>query len=202
MPNSPAEVFRALAEALGRIGLGWYVFGAQAVMVWGRPRFTEDIDITVACTPASSPLLVSALEACGFGLRVPDVGDFVVSTWVLPLEHLETGIPVDVVLGASGLEEQFLARARRVRLGDVDVPFISPEDLVVAKILAGRTKDLEDAQGILQLQADRLDIGQVRTLLGLLEEALDPSDLLMSLDRILNAARKRGPRPTKSRQER
>jgi len=190
MPGSPAEVFRALAEALGRVGLGWYVCGAQAVVVWGRPRFTEDIDITVACTPASSPLLVSALEACGFGLRVPDVGDFVATTWVLPLEHRETGIPVDVVLGASGLEEQFLLRAQSVRLGDIDIPFISPEDLVVAKILAGRTKDLEDAHGILQLQADALDLGQVRALLGLLVEALDRSDLLVSFERILKAARK------------
>lgn len=202
MPGSPAEVFRALADALGRIGLGWYVFGAQAVMVWGRPRFTEDIDITVACTPASSPLLVSALEACGFRLRVPDVEDFMASTWVLPLEHLETGIPVDVVLGASGLEEQFLARVRFIRLGDVDVPFISPEDLVVAKMLAGRPKDLEDARGILQLQADRLDIGQVRTLLGLLEEALDQSDLLSTLARILKASGPNVSRPTKNRQER
>ena len=26
--------------------VGWYVFGAQAVLQWGRPRFTEDLIVT------------------------------------------------------------------------------------------------------------------------------------------------------------
>ena len=34
--------------ALADLGVGWYVFGAHAVVFWGRPRFTEDVDITVA----------------------------------------------------------------------------------------------------------------------------------------------------------
>lgn len=188
MPGSPAEVLRALARALEGSGAGWYLFGAQAVVAWGRPRFTEDIDVTVASTPARSRELVAALESAGFRLRVPDVDEFVARTWVLPIEHAATGTPVDVVLGASGLEEQFLSRARRIDLGGVVVPVISPEDLVVSKILAGRQKDLEDVVGVLQLQGEQLNLAAVRTLLGLLEEALDQSDLLPMLDRALRRA--------------
>ena len=185
MTGSHADVMRALAAALDAAGAGWYLFGAQAVVAWGRPRFTEDIDVTVAGTPARARALVGALEKSGFRVRVDDVDDFVGRTWVLPVEHVSTGVPVDVVLGASGLEGQFLARARRIDLGGVTVPVISPEDLVVSKILAGRPKDLEDVIGVLQLQADQLDLGQVRELLCLLEQALDQSDLLPALDRTI-----------------
>lgn len=104
MTGSHAEVLRALAAALNGTGAGWYLFGAQAVVAWGRPRFTEDIDVTVAGTPARSRELVTAVEHAGFRLRVDDVDDFVGRTWVLPIEHVASGVPVDVVLGASGLE--------------------------------------------------------------------------------------------------
>jgi predicted nucleotidyltransferase len=53
------------------------------------------------------------------------------------------------VLAGPGLEEQFLARAVLVDIGGVRVPVMSPEDLVVTKILAGRPKDIEDVRGIL-----------------------------------------------------
>lgn len=122
-------------------------------------------------------------------MRVDDVDDIVRRTWVLPVSHVSTGLPIDVVLGASGLEEQFVARARRIDLGGVTVPVISPEDLVVSKLLAGRPKDLEDVVGVIQLQADQLDLGQVRALLSQLEQALDQSDLLPALERALRRAR-------------
>jgi len=25
----------------------WYIFGAQAALIWGRPRLTSDVDVTV-----------------------------------------------------------------------------------------------------------------------------------------------------------
>jgi hypothetical protein len=43
----PAELLADLAVALGTVGARWYVFGAQAVSMWGRPRLTTDVDVTV-----------------------------------------------------------------------------------------------------------------------------------------------------------
>ena len=31
------ELFADLASALGELGVRWYLFGAQAVVLWGRP---------------------------------------------------------------------------------------------------------------------------------------------------------------------
>ena len=70
-------------------------------MVYGRPRMTEDIDITVEKPASGTASLVEALSAAGFALRVQDVDDFVARTWVIPLKHLGTGIPVDVVLAGA-----------------------------------------------------------------------------------------------------
>lgn len=41
-PAGPADLLADLAGALDAIGVRWYVFGAQAALIWGRPRLTTD----------------------------------------------------------------------------------------------------------------------------------------------------------------
>lgn len=176
-PTAPTDLLSALAEALATIGAPWYLFGAQAALIWGRPRLTADVDVTVRLDPEDPEKLVRALEAHGFELRVGRADDFVRRTRVFPFVFVPNGLPVDVVLAGPGLEQAFLSRAIRVRVGPVTVPVLSPEDLIVTKILAGRPKDLEDVRGILFERLAQLDLDSIRSTLGMLEEALSQRDL-------------------------
>lgn len=192
MPLAPEilELLEDLATALSR--RRWYVFGAQAASVYGRPRLSADVDVTVALGDEDSSRLVADLAEAGFALRVADEGGFLARTRVLPFVHAETGIPLDVVLAGPGFEEQFLQRAQSVDVLGTHVPFISPEDLIVTKLLAGRGKDFDDVVGVLREKASVLDLSHVRSLLGQIEEALARGDLLPELDRALMAAQRRG----------
>ncbi len=40
------EVLAAVAAVIRDIAARWYLFGAQAASLWGRPRLTADIDVT------------------------------------------------------------------------------------------------------------------------------------------------------------
>lgn len=174
-----ADVLAALAARFDREGLRWYLFGARAATLWGRPRTSLDVDVTVELPPDRVRDLVSALEADGFRLRVQSgVEEFVARTRVLPLLHLASDTPVDVVLAGPGIEERFLERAVDVPLGDRMIPVIAPEHLIVTKVLAGRPKDIEDVRGILAERAASLDVEEIRSLLESLQEALGQSDLL------------------------
>jgi hypothetical protein len=189
--SGPVELFRALAGALHRLRAGWYVFGGQAVLLWGRPRFTADIDVTVRLDPEVPGPLVAEMKRAGFELRPTAGDDFFEKTHVLPFVHTPTGWPVDVVLAGPGLEEQFIARAVDVDLGDgVRVPVIRAEDLIVTKILAGRPKDIDDVRGVLLERLEQLDLGSIRETLGLLEDALAVGDLLPVFEAELVRARR------------
>jgi len=180
---------------LQHLGAGWYVFGAQAVLLWGRPRFTADVDVTVRLDPERSRQFVAAMEEAGFALRVSATDDFAATTRVLPFVHAATGLPLDIVLAGPGLEERFISRAVPVDLGaGVPVPVICAEDLVVTKILAGRPKDIEDVRSVLLERLDRLDVASIRETLGLLEEALSVGDLVPAFEGELARARSRRPR--------
>ena len=193
MSTEPAtiELLRALAPALARFGGRWYLFGAQAVLVWGRPRLTGDVDVTIFLDPEDPHAFVTAMQEAGFDLRVRNVEDFVSRTRVFPFTHAASGLALDAVLGGPGFEEEFVRTARPVDIGGLVVPVIGPEELVVTKILAGRSKDLEDVQGILRTQGDGLDLSRIRSLLGQLEAAIDQADLLPSLEEQIRVVRRR-----------
>jgi hypothetical protein len=189
MPSHTVELLAAVHSVFGRLGVRWYLFGAQAVIAYGAPRLTADADVTVELGDVPPARLVEALESAGFRLRVQSVDEFVERTRVLPFVHAGSGLPVDVVLAGPGPEELFLGRVRRVRLGDIEVPVISPEDLVAVKVLAGRPKDLEDVLGILHARRGDIDLRQVRSTVRMLEKALERSDMIPELERLIRASR-------------
>jgi hypothetical protein len=185
VPVQPAalELLTALSKVLARWGR-WYLFGAQAVIAYGVPRLSADVDVTVELDPDEPERFVREMETAGFALRVEDP-EFVRRTRVMPFVHLATAMPLDVVLAGSGLEEEFLDRARAVDVGGTTVPLIDPADLIIAKVLAGRPKDTEDARGLWRLHGQDLDIGRIRRTLGSLERALGQSDLVAGFESIL-----------------
>ena len=154
MPSPIGEVLAALEACFDSLGVRWYLFGAQAAIYHGVARLTADVDVTILPEPHSTSELVSALEANGFRLRVTGTDDFVARTRVLPFVHSATRLPVDVVLGGPGIEQLFLERAETHRIEGVRVPIATVEDVVTMKILAGRPKDLDDAEGMLRARFD------------------------------------------------
>ena len=81
MPIQPAalELLTALSKVLASWGR-WYVFGAQAVIAYGVPRLSADVDVTLRLVPDEPERFARDMEAAGFALRVEDP-DFVSSHW-------------------------------------------------------------------------------------------------------------------------
>jgi hypothetical protein len=174
---SVGEAARDLRDVLDREGVRWYVFGAQAVLVHGIARTTQDLDVTVLVPPRGAASLAASLVEAGFEHRFPERSDELIArAAVIPMKHRASGLDVDIVLGGSGLEALVQGAAERRELDGVLVPVASATHLVVMKVVAGRGKDLDDVQGL--LASGGVDRHEVRALLSQLEEALDQSDLL------------------------
>ena len=147
--TAPAKLLAAAAGVIEKWCDGWFVFGAQAVVVWGRPRLTADVDITVRLKHGDPADFWREMEKAGFRLRVSDPEPFIARARVLPFLHTATQLPLDIVLAGPGIEDQFIERAIRIEIEGLSVPVASPEDLIVMKVLAARPKDVEDIRAIL-----------------------------------------------------
>jgi hypothetical protein len=165
------------------------VFGAQAVNLHGFPRATADLDLTIELGTLTPAMLLAKLTSAGFTPRFADPA-FIAAAQVIPVVHDATGLPIDLVLAGSGLEQQFLDELVIKRIAGSEVPVLSPENLVITKLLAARPKDLEDIRELLAIQS--LDHAHIDRLLKLLEQALDQRDL-RELYRKLRNERSRNP---------
>lgn len=183
------DLLNDLNSVFGQTGSRWYVFGAQAAIIHGASRLTADVDITVMYGDRSVENLIEALKANGFDIRVADAAIFVTRSRVLPVLHLKSGMPVDIVFGGPGIEESFARRALQCEIEGIKVPIASGEDVVSMKILAGREKDLEDALSVISAQLEKLDLLHIQTTLEMLEEALDRRDLLPILNDLIRRAK-------------
>ncbi len=160
-----------IALALDEHGIPYMLIGGQAVLLYGEPRLTRDIDITLGVGPERAGDLVRVARAAGLVPLVEDVETFVRRTLVLPLEDPGGDFRVDFIFSFSLYERQALSRVRLVSMKGVAVRFASPEDLIVHKVLAGRPRDLEDVRNVL-LKQRVLDVSYIRRWLKEFEETL------------------------------
>ena len=141
-----------------------------SLVLYGEPRLTKDIDITLGASLDRLPdVLALAEKAALKPLVAPET--FTRRTMVLPCEDPTTGIRVDLVFSFSPYERKALERVRRVRMGQADVRFASLEDVIIHKVIAGRPRDLEDVRAML-LKNPRVDLLYTRRWLREFSDAL------------------------------
>ena len=156
-PPDLARLLAALTRALRDADLPFMLIGGQAVLLHGRPRLTEDIDITLGVGPERLPALLAACSATGLTPLPADPAGFVAETFVLPARHAASGLRVDCIFSTTPYERDAIARAETVEIGGERVPVASAEDLVLHKLFAGRPRDLEDAVGVVQRKGVAMD---------------------------------------------
>lgn len=173
-----SDLLRSIARVFDDVDATWFVFGAQALAMYGVPRATADVDVTVRLQGTPSQLLAS-LAKHGFQIHIApaEIARFITDTRVIPAVHVASHIPLDIVLAGPGLEELMLTRATVHRLHNLKIPVIAMEDFLVLKILAGRAKDDQDVRLLVAARLHDIDVQAVAQRIVELEQILDQSDL-------------------------
>ena len=167
-----------------RLGVQYAVIGGMAVQHWGEPRFTQDVDLTIAAPLEEPDSLVRSIVA-QFPSRIDDPIDFVRRNRVI-LVRATNGCNVDISLALPGYEDEVMRRAVAYELepGKV-IRLCSAEDLIIHKAVAGRPQDLRDIEGVVYRQRGVLDIAYIRFWLRSFSELLARPDILDSFERPL-----------------
>lgn len=148
------KLLTKIANELERLRLSYMVIGGQAILLYGEPRLTKDIDITLGAGVEGFAQISQLVRELALRIMVDDPEAFIHKTMVLPVIEDTSGIRVDFIFSHSPYEQQALARAREVPFGATAVKFASLEDVVIHKIIAGRGRDIEDVRSILLKNPD------------------------------------------------
>lgn len=143
------EILAKLARALDRNNIPYMIIGGQAVLLYGEPRLTRDIDVTLGVDVDALPKIIEITKDLNLKPLPSDIAEFVKQTMVFPTRDEFTGIRVDFIFSFTPYERQAISRAREVHLKKALVRFAAPEDVIIHKVFAGRAIDLDDVKSIL-----------------------------------------------------
>jgi hypothetical protein len=143
------RLLKKVALHLKKASIPYMVIGGQAVLLYGEPRLTRDIDITMGIGVDGLDRVKRITPIIGLKSLVQKEKEFVERNMVLPTIDKKSGIRVDFIFSFSPYERQAIERAKDIKLGKSTVRFASLEDVVIHKVIAGRAMDLEDAKSIL-----------------------------------------------------
>ena len=137
--------FRDFLKLFLDLEVRFMVIGGYAVVHHSRPRFTGDLDLWVESSRDNALRVVEALRE--FGLRGDDVVPELISVpgQIIRFGFEPSRLGIFTVIPGVDFSECFLRRVF-TKIGNMDVPFISLEDLKVNKRACGRPKDLQDLE--------------------------------------------------------
>jgi predicted nucleotidyltransferase len=151
--ETPLDAERIL-RALDDHGVDYVLIGGLAVQTHGHVRTTNDADLIPAPNPANLKKLAAALRS--LDARVLNAGQegVEIDAGMLPRATIwqfasrDGGIDVIHEVPGGRSYDELSARALHVRLGDVDVPVVSLDDLIQMKLARGRPVDLSDVSSL------------------------------------------------------
>ena len=135
--------FKEFLRLLSSERVEYLVVGGHAVGFHGYPRATGDLDVWIAVGPQNARRMNDVLRRFGFADESVDP-----SIFLEPDKIIRMGVPplrIEILTGLSGVDfRSCYARRTTLQVDDVEVSWISLEDLRVNKQAAGRHKDLAD----------------------------------------------------------
>lgn len=160
----PTELLRRVGEELDRIGCPRFTTGSVAAMLFGEPRFTNDIDMVVRMDERQARLLVAAFAGEDWYASVDAAVEAVRRRGMFNVIHVPSGLKADLIVApADAFNESRFARVRLIELSDGRVePFATPEDVMLKKLVffreGGSEKHLRDIASMIAVQgSDALD---------------------------------------------
>lgn len=156
-PTELDEVASAFSRACRAAEVPHAFTGGIAVVAWGEPRTTSDVDVLVDLGPEAIPALVEAVENEGLEVEARDLRIARQEGGHATVFTAEPGLHVDVrcVRNDDALTE--IEDAVEVPLETGPIPVVRPEDLIAHKLAWGSSRDLEDARSILARRFEKLD---------------------------------------------
>ena len=152
--NQFSQFFRTIIFFLKKAKVNYLLIGGVAVGVWGKPRLTEDVDFIVFISKGDIDgiqKIAKSLKLKLHAVKHPTLEKVFSYRIDVRMFH------ADFLIASTKFEQNALRRRVRVKIFDKNVYVPSKEDLLLLKVIPGRTIDLFDAENIAQRHKNKLD---------------------------------------------
>ena len=146
--------YKELLSALNAHGVKYLVIGAYAVSIHAQPRATKDLDILVKADAENAAAVFAALARFGAPLEGLTPADFAQPGPFFRMGREPVGVDILTTIPGVEFDEAWPRRIEAIvdSASGLKASFISRQDLIAAKLAAGRPQDLADVDAIRKAQ--------------------------------------------------
>ena len=148
-----------IAGILDALTIPYAITGGYAVSIWGKPRSTFDVDVVIEFPQSKIHPLAEALKKISELVYIDErmMTRAVERKGEFNFIHIESGIKIDFfVLKDDEFSSARLKRRVSKSIAGKSVYFLSPEDLVLSKLLWRKDTEselqLRDVESVLKFQ--------------------------------------------------
>lgn len=187
MADAPLEQNRAfggVVDILEAMGIEYLIWGGVATVMYGEPRFTQDMDVVIRLSLNRVDVLARLFEEDGYHVSVEAIRDALERHFYFNVIHLETNIKVDFCVAGRDPVLNWAFDHRQVKQFDEfrQAVYMPPESVILTKLQAfresGSTRHLDDVESILRVSGAELDVSYVDREAARTEVSGDWRDLL------------------------
>jgi len=107
------RLIKKTVQNLDREKIPYMIIGGQAVLLYGSPRLTRDIDITLGIDTDKFLLIERLCKKLGLKILPENPENFARDTKVLPCEETRLRIRVDFIFSFTPYEKQAIKRVKK-----------------------------------------------------------------------------------------
>jgi predicted nucleotidyltransferase len=185
-PEDLFPILSSLTRWFGDQKVEYAIIGGVAIGLVSQPRVTHDVDAVLWLDLDLANDFVESGKPFGFEPRIPNPVEFARNSRVLLLHHQKSNIGIDLSLGVLPFEREMLDRSREMRVRELGLRVATPEDLVILKAVAHRTRDLIDIDNLLNVHRD-LDFTRIRYWVRQFADVLESPELVSNLEKLLKS---------------
>jgi len=163
----PSDLLRTVAQKLESLQIDYLITGSVASIMYGEPRFTNDIDIVIRIRQADVDAFCAAFPDSEFYVSEEAAREAVSRRSQFNVIHPTSGLKIDFMVATDdAFDQSRFDRARTLEIDeDVRVRFAAPEDVILRKLQyyaeGGSDKHLRDIAGILRLCETPVDLAYI-----------------------------------------
>ena len=166
---NPDELLTTISEILQDLKIPYAVTGGFAVTIWGKPRYTADIDVIIDMADKNIKPLAKKLLAIDKDVYVSEdmMREALLYHGEFNFIHSDTGLKVDFFVQDDNPYNK--VKMKRAVVRDIfghKIPFVSPEDLVLSKLIWSKDsesqKQAEDIKSVLRNPKIKVDVAYLK----------------------------------------
>ena len=160
--NLLIEIIEKLQKVCQKNRIKMALAGGIAVGAYAIPRATYDVDGFILVSEDKMDLLLSSLIKQGFIYDKHKPIKIIQGKRFVTLLYSKYKMYIDLFVAEGDFQTGMLKRAKKVKFNKIKINIISPEDLILLKLQAGRERDVEDVRGIISENISRLNFNYLK----------------------------------------